>query len=79
MNFDKVFSVPQAPGIERGPNNHNNEVITDNNPIKSTESSDNSIDEHKDLDEKEGILNFHIELCETLPPIINLTTQFHFR
>lgn len=56
VNFDKVFSVPQAPGIDRptNANNHNNEVIT---PIqnKSTESPDSSIDEQKDSsDDKEG-------------------------
>lgn len=56
VNFDKVFSVPQAPGAERttSANNHNNEVIT---PIqnKSTESSDSSIDEQKDAEiEKDG-------------------------
>lgn len=73
VNFDKVFSVPQAPGIDRptNANNHNNEVIT---PIqnKSTESSDSSIDEQKDSDEKEGkkktttrrlILRFIIDIC----------------
>lgn len=48
--------MPQAPGAERptNANNHNNEVITlvQN---KSTESSDSSIDEQKDSDEKEGM------------------------
>lgn len=54
MNFDKVFSVPQAPGSDRGSNaNNHNEVISDNQD-KSTESSDNSIEEQKDSDEKEG-------------------------
>lgn len=52
VNFDKVFSVPQVPGVDRGANNH--EVIADN-PNKSTESSDNSIEDQKDSDEKEGI------------------------
>lgn len=54
VNFDKVFSVPQVPGNERitVTNNHS-EVISDNQN-KSTESSDNSIDEQKDSDEKEG-------------------------
>lgn len=55
VNFDKVFSVPQAPGIDRttNANNHNNDDIT---PIqnKSTESSDSSIDEQKDSDDKDG-------------------------
>lgn len=56
VNFDKVFSVPQAPGIDRptNANNHNSEVIT---PVhnKSTESSDSSNDEQKDSDEKDGM------------------------
>lgn len=59
VNFDKVFSVPQAPGIDRptNANNHNNEIIT---PVqnKSTESSDSSNDEQKDSDEKEGDKHF---------------------
>lgn len=55
VNFDKVFSVPQAPGSDRNTttNNHN-EVISADNQNKSTESSDSSIDEQKDSDEKEG-------------------------
>lgn len=54
VNFDKVFSVPQAPGIDRGVNaNSHTDVISDNQN-KSTESSDNSIEEQKDSDEKEG-------------------------
>lgn len=51
VNFDKVFSVPQAPG-STAPNNYNEVISDDQN--KSTESSDNSIDEQKDSDEKEG-------------------------
>lgn len=49
VNFDKVFSVPQVPGSER--NSSGIEIPTEN---KSTESSDGSIDEQKDSDEKEG-------------------------
>ncbi|XP_055297262.1 coronin-7 isoform X7 [Sitodiplosis mosellana] len=56
VNFDKVFSVPQAPGSERNStsSNHNEAISTTDNQNKSTESSDNSIDEQKDSDEKEG-------------------------
>ncbi|XP_031625117.1 coronin-7 isoform X2 [Contarinia nasturtii] len=52
VNFDKVFSVPQAPGA----NNHNE--VTSDNQNKSTESSDSSIDvdEQKDSDEKEDVI-----------------------
>lgn len=67
VNFDKVFSVPQAPGTDRAPNNQNIEVIADNNPNKSTESSDSSIDEQKDSDEKEGRLSFLLVLWSILP------------
>ena len=57
VNFDKVFSVPQAPGSERNStsSNHNEVISTTDNQNKSTESSDNSIDEQKDSDEKEGM------------------------
>lgn len=57
VNFDKVFSVPQAPGSERNStsSNHNEVISTTDNQSKSTESSDNSIDEQKDSDEKEGM------------------------
>lgn len=55
VNFDKVFSVPQAPGSERNSSSNNhNEIISTDNQNKSTESSDSSIDEQKDSDEKEG-------------------------
>lgn len=50
VNFDKVFSVPQAPGFERVSSTQNSIISHD----KSTESSDGSIDEQKDSDEKEG-------------------------
>lgn len=63
VNFDKVFSVPQAPGSERSVTVNANintntytEVISVDNQNKSNESSDNSIDEQKDSDEKEGNL-----------------------
>lgn len=62
VNFDKVFSVPQVPGSERITATPNyNEVISDNQN-KSTESSDSSIDEQKDSDEKEGNFISHA-LC----------------
>lgn len=55
VNFDKVFSVPQAPGSDRNTTTSNHtEVIFADNQNKSTESSDSSIDEQKDSDEKEG-------------------------
>ncbi|XP_055297269.1 coronin-7 isoform X11 [Sitodiplosis mosellana] len=58
VNFDKVFSVPQAPGSERNStsSNHNEAISTTDNQNKSTESSDNSIDEQKDSDEKEDAI-----------------------
>lgn len=56
VNFDKVFSVPQAPGNERITNTVTSSEIISDNQNKSTESSDNSIDEQKDSDEKEGNL-----------------------
>lgn len=47
ISFDKVFNVPQVPGHVDGANN--NEETN-----RSTESSDNSIDELRDSDGKEG-------------------------
>lgn len=49
VSFDKVFSVPQVPGNERVSGG-------DSAPVenKSTDSSDGSVDEQKDSDEKEG-------------------------
>lgn len=44
ITFDKVFSVPQVPGTN----------IEVDNTNRSTESSDSSIDEQKDGDEKDG-------------------------
>lgn len=49
VNFDKVFSVPQVPGSERV--SGGDTVPVEN---KSTDSSDGSVDEQKDSDEKEG-------------------------
>lgn len=43
--------MPQAPGSDRSTSS--NELIVEN---KSTDSSDGSIDEKKDSNEKEGIL-----------------------
>lgn len=51
ITFDKVFSVPQVPGNADLIN-----VETENNSNRSTESSDSSIDEQKDSDEKDGKL-----------------------
>lgn len=67
MNFDKVFSVPQAPGGERISNASTPCEIISDNQNKSNESSDNSIDEQKDSDEKEGtcavdLLQFFVAL-----------------
>lgn len=55
VHFDKVFSVPQAPGTERS------SIPQD----KSTESSDGSVDEQKDSDEKEGTEKFSafLKIC----------------
>lgn len=49
VNFDKVFSVPQVPGNERV---SGGDLLPVEN--KSTDSSDGSVDEQKDSDEKEG-------------------------
>lgn len=68
MNFDKVFAVPQVPGAVAAntppatttvPSSNVTNYYNDNNihaQNKSTESSDSSIDEQKDSDEKEGNL-----------------------
>lgn len=64
VSFDKVFSVPQVPGNGGG---IGGETITDGNTdsrMKSTESSDDSVDEQKDSDEKEG--NFKWFRCNTI-------------
>lgn len=74
VNFDKVFSVPQAPGADRGANNQNNEVVSDN-PNKSAESSDSSIDEQKDSDEKEGIFSFNDFISFLLLFVMSFSTQ----
>lgn len=48
VSFDKVFSVPQVPG------NTESSVVEAEPVYRSNESSDNSIDEQKDSDEKDG-------------------------
>lgn len=50
ISFDKVFNVPQVPGHIDGTNN--NEEAN-----RSNESSDNSIEELRDSDGKEGTAN----------------------
>lgn len=65
VNFDKVFSVPQAPGIERTANaiHQNNEIITPTPNTSTESSSDSSNDEQKDSDEKEGEKFYHPLNC----------------
>lgn len=53
VSFDKVFAVPQAPGLLVS-NDNMNECHDRND--KSTESSDSSVDELKDSNDKEGNL-----------------------
>ena len=85
VNFDKVFSVPQAPGSERNStsSNHNEVISTTDNQNKSTESSDNSIDEQKDSDEKEGMnrstfLQRFIQISEIgFEYLLHLTNENH--
>lgn len=64
VSFDKVFAVPQAPGHL---NNIDN-IISDKDDgnDKSTESSDSSVDELKDSNEKEGTMKSHICYAETV-------------
>lgn len=51
VSFDKVFAVPQAPGLA---NTHDCPTDGGDGRDKSTESSDSSLDEPKDSNDKEG-------------------------
>lgn len=75
--------MPQVPGVDRttatatvvaNTINHNNEIISDNQN-KSTESSDSSIDEQKDSDEKEGKSRFDF-VCSLIVEWLSVIETF---